>query len=272
MKIKCLLIFFFLFTSILFSQAKISDISENYKIENTWGKFFSEAEISGTFVLYNLTEDSLFIYNPARSEKRFLPASTFKILNSLISLETKVINDENEIIKWDGKKRFYEMWNKDQNMRSALKYSCVWFYQELARRVGFANYHKYLDSVNYGNKKLGDKVDTFWLEGDLEISPIEQIIFLKKLINENLPFEKRNMEIVKNILMVDSTANYKMYAKTGWTARINEPDQIGWYVGFVEKENETWIFALNIGFTKDKDATKRIEITKKILNEKGIID
>lgn len=272
MKIKLVLISFILFTSLLFSQSKISEISENYKVENNWIKFFNDAGIPGTFILYNSTIDSLFICNPDRAEKRFLPASTFKILNSLISLETKVIKNENEIIKWDGKKRFYEMWNKDQNMRSALKYSCVWFYQELARRVGFENYHKYLDIVNYGNKKTGNKIDTFWLEGDLAISPVEQIIFLRNLINEKLPFEKKNMKIVKNILMVDSTANYKMYAKTGWTARVNEPDQIGWYVGFVERGKETWIFALNIGFTKDEDASQRIDITKKILSNKRIID
>ena len=80
------------------------------------------------------------------------------------------------------------------------------------------------------------------------------------------------MKIVKNIMLVDSTNNYKMYAKTGWTARVNEPDQIGWYIGFVEKGNTTWNFALNIGFIKDEDASKRMEITRNILKGKGIID
>jgi beta-lactamase class D len=271
MKIKLFVIFFVLTFSCIFSQPKVSEISENIITENNWKKYFDNSNIDGTFILYNLSEDSLFVYNPARAEKRYLPASTFKILNSLISLETGVLKDENEIIKWDGVKRFYDMWNKDQNMKSALKYSCVWFYQELARRVGFDNYHKYLDSVNFGNKKLGDKIDTFWLEGDLEISPVEQIIFLEKFIKGNLPFKERNLKIVKNILMVDSTGSYKMYAKTGWTARVKEPDQIGWYIGFVENQKDIWIFALNIGFTNDEDAAKRIEISRNILKEKRII-
>lgn len=270
MKTKILIIYYFLTFSILFSQTSINEISEKYKSQNDWGKYFDESGVEGTFILYNLNEDSLKVYNQERAEKQFLPASTFKILNSLISLEVKAVKDENEIIKWDGVKRFYEAWNQDQNMKSAIKISCVWFYQELARRVGFERMQMYIDSVNYGNKKLGDKIDTFWLEGDLRISAVEQILFLTKFVKQELPFSEQNLETVKNIMLVDSTNDYKMYAKTGMTARVEKA--IGWYVGFVEVKNNFYLFTLNIDISKDEDANGRIEITRDILKSQGIIN
>jgi beta-lactamase class D len=227
--------------------------------------------LDGTFILYNKTKDSLLVNNLERSQKQFLPASTFKIPNSLISLETKVIADENEIIKWDGEKRFIDNWNQDHNLKSGIKYSVVWFYQELARRIGFEKMQEYVIKINYGNKKLGDKIDTFWLEGDLRISAVEQILFLNKFIKNELPFSKRNMEIVKNIMLVDSSETYKMYAKTGWSARVEKDKQIGWYVGFVETKNDTWIYAINIDIKKDEDLIQRINITREILKSEGII-
>lgn len=270
MKIKISLIYFVFIIAPLFSQTSMKEISEKNKIQNDWGKYFTEAGVEGTFILYNLNDDSLKVYNPERAEIQFLPASTFKILNSLISLETKAVKDENEIIKWDGVKRFYDAWNQDQSMKSGIKISCVWFYQELARRVGFERMQMYIDSVNYGNKKLGDKIDTFWLEGELRISAVEQILFLRKFVEKKLPFSERNLETVKNIMLVDSTKDYKMYAKTGMTARVEK--SIGWYVGFVEAKNNFYLFALNIDINKDEDAKERIEITLDILKSQSIIN
>lgn len=244
---------------------------DSQKILNAekWEPFFGETGLNGTFGLKKLRSDTLEIYNVERAQKQFLPASTFKILNSLISLEVKVINDENEIIKWDGKARFYDKWNQDHNLKSAIKYSCVWFYQELARRVGKEKMQYYLDTTRYGNSKIGTDVDKFWLEGDLRISALEQMKFLEEFLNKELPFSKENFGIVKNIMLIDSTSNYKLYAKTGWTARVG--NQIGWYVGFIIQHNNTWIFAMNIDINDNKDAKLRQEITRKILILEGLI-
>ncbi len=165
-----IVLFWLLFSSsVCFSQTSFDNVGKSYTDKSEWGQFFDEPKLEGTFVLYNLVKDSLLIYNLERAQQQFLPASTFKILNSLISLETKVV-DENTIIQWDGVKRFYDKWNQDQNMKTAFPISCVWFYQELARRVGFEKMQYFLQESNYGNKKLGDKIDTFWLEGELRIS------------------------------------------------------------------------------------------------------
>lgn len=238
--------------------------------KNDWAKFYKDVNLDGTFLLTKLNSDTLYYHNLERANKNYLPASTYKIPNSLIALETKVIKDENEIIEWDGKVRFVDQWNKDQNLQSAIRYSCVWFYQELSRRIGRDRMQLYVDSINYGNCKLGDQIDTFWLEGDIRISPIEQVDFLTAFLNRQLPFKNRTIDTVEKILLIDSTNTYRLYAKTGWTARVSS--QVGWYVGFVKRNNEIWIFALNIDINENKDAENREGITRKLLKGEGIID
>ncbi len=256
------LILLFVASNLMFSQTIVVQ-------NDNWKKFYNEASVNGTFVLSRLGSDSIYVYNSRRAIKQFLPASTFKILNSLISLETKAINDIKEIIKWDGIKRFYDKWNQDQNLRTAMKYSCVWFYQELARRVGDAKMQYYLDSSKYGNTFMGADIDKFWLEGDLRISAFEQIDFLNNFLYKNLPFSNNNFDIVKNIILVDSTISYKLYAKTGWAVRVD--NQIGWYIGFVENESDTWVFTMNIDININEDAKLRESITRKILKHEGLI-
>lgn len=266
-----LLLLFYLATSyLLFGQ---KEIKPNLEIEivESWGGFFNDVSRDGTFVLKKINSDTVKVYNFERSLNKYLPASTYKILNSLIALETKVIKDENEIIKWDGVKRFYEMWNKDQTLGSAIKYSCVWAYQELARRIGKEKMQYYLDTVKYGNSQMGAGIDNFWLQGDLRIAAQEQIEFLTKFIKHDLPFSIEHMDIVKNIMLVDSSENYQLYAKTGLTARVAEGEQIGWYVGFVEKTTGYWIFAMNLDIKENSEYKNRQAITNKILKREGII-
>jgi len=254
---------------LIYLEAQTLVSSASVVVNGNWNRYFEEKDINGTFILTKLNSDTLTIYNSQRAEQQYLPASTFKILNSLISLETKAIDNEHTIIKWDGKKRFYDKWNRDQNMKSAIKYSCVWFYQKLARRVGEEKMQFYLDKVQYGNSKMGASIETFWLEGDLRISAIEQIKFLEKLLEKNLPFSNSNIETVINIMMIDSTNTYKYYAKTGWAGRVDQ--QIGWYVGFVIKDYESWLFAMNIDIDKKEDEKYRKSISEDILKEEGII-
>lgn len=234
-----------------------------------WQTIFENNNANGTFVLYNLDTQEYKYYNSLRSDSAFIPASTFKILNSLIALETNVIKDENEIIKWDGIDRGWDKWNRDQNMKSAIAVSCVWFYQELARRIGKNRMQNWLNKVKYGNRQMGGKIDNFWLQGNLRISANEQVKFLEKLVNNNLPFKKKNMETVKRIMITDSTDNYIVHSKSGWETKTNP--QIGWLVGYVEKGNSKWIFAMNMDIVKKSDLELRKKITYDILRDEKII-
>jgi beta-lactamase class D len=108
----------------------------SYAEDPDLAKLFQSRGVEGTFIIDSLDSKETYVYNEARSEERFSPASTFKILNTLIALEEGAIKNEKEVIKWDGKDRGLDAWNKDQTLETAFPISCVWFYQELARRIG----------------------------------------------------------------------------------------------------------------------------------------
>lgn len=246
-----------------------SQYLNNHLVADHGTDAFKKRNINGCMVLHDMNHSKSYFYNKARCDSSYLPASTFKVINSLISLEEGAVESIYDTIKWDGKDRNWEKWNQDHCLESALKYSAVWFYQELARRVGRENYQKWLDKIDYGNRKTGEETDTFWLNGDIRISANEQIKFLEKLIRNELPFDKKNQELVKQIMLTDSTEKYQLHSKTGWAMRVDK--QIGWLIGFVVTEENVWIFACNIDIKKDADARYRKEIVYEILKTEGII-
>jgi len=256
-KNRIILIFIFFATNILSAN--------NLDLE----KLFLNHNINGTIIISSLDGKIEYIYNKDRSEQRFLPASTFKIPNTLIALEEEVITNEKDIIKWDGKDKGWDLWNKDQSIETAFPISCVWFYQKLAERIGNTKYLGYLNTLNYGNKMTGSDITTFWLEGDLRISAREQISFLKKLFNNQLPFKTEYINILKNIMIVETTPNHTIRAKTGWAMRVK--NQIGWYVGYVETKEQVWFFATNLDINNKNDAIYRKQITMEALKATNII-
>ncbi len=262
MKSLLLTLTFSLLTFVSFSSILMAS-------DNEIEALFSANKIEGTIIISSLDGTKEFIHNKKRSEQRFLPASTFKIPNSLIALSQKVITDQNEIIKWDGKNKGWKQWNKDQTLKTALPDSCVWFYQELANRIGNELYLSHLKNMHYGNEKTGPKLTTFWLNGDLTISAREQIKFLKRLYKNDLPYSSENIDLVKELLIVNSSPDYTIIAKTGWAMRIK--NQHGWYVGYVEKQDEIWFFATNLKIKTKQDARFRKDLTLQALKIKKII-
>lgn len=241
----------------------------NWQERPDFGKYFQQTGVKGTFLLYDLKKNQYFVYDAQRANTRFIPASTFKIFNSLVALETGAVQDENEVLKWDGVKRDFPEWNQDQTMRMAIKYSTVWFYQEMARRVGQERMQRYIDLVNYGNRDISGGIDQFWLQGGLRISPKEQIDFLVKLYRDELPFSKRTIATVKDILINEKTDDYVLRGKTGWAWQFTP--QVGWYVGYLERAGNAYFFAINMDITKPDDTKARISITKGILGDLGLI-
>jgi beta-lactamase class D len=215
---------------------------------------------NGCFVCYNKQSGEYFRYNTARCKQRFLPASTFKIPNSLIGLETKIIADGNFVIKWDGVERQIKEWNRDQTLSSAIQYSVVPYYQELARRVGKTAMQKFLNELDYGNKTIGDAIDRFWLDNSLKISADEQVDFLKKLYDYKLNISKRSIDIVKKIIPQEKYDKSLLKFKTG-TGSKEDNTYIGWLVGYVEKENNVYFYAYNIE-AKTYDEVKQLRDTK----------
>lgn len=251
---------------------------DTVKIKTYFGNF------SGGFSLYNLKTGKTIQYNPEQCKKRFSPCSTFKIPNSLIGLETGIIRDTSFVINYDSvlhpkdpellKSEPFKYWFQDLSLKRAFKYSCVWYYQELARRVGYEKMKKYVDILDYGNNNLSSGVDNFWLCSSIEISINEQIEFLKKLYFHKLNgFSDKTIDAVKNIMLYETTTDYKLYGKTGGGNCWNN-NAIGWYVGFVESNTGTSIFAMNIIVNNFDDLKNnlRIDLTKKILRDLKIIN
>jgi beta-lactamase class D len=234
-------------------------------------KYFDSYKVEGAFVLYDLNANQITRYNPHRCAEQFLPASTYKIVNALIALETGAATGADYVIKWNGQQYSVPEWNRDQTLRSAMQYSVVWYYQELARREGQATIQKYIDAIDYGNRDIGGSANAFWLNGNLRISANEQINLLVRLYKGNLPFSKRNMDIVKDILVREKNDDYTLRAKLGSTTQ--DSTSIGWYIGYLEKDSNVYFFATNISSpTPDAQFSgARETITRNILKELGIL-
>lgn len=233
-------------------------------------KYFDSYGVKGSFMMYDMNNDKYVYYDSARCFERFTPASTFKIPNSIIGLETGVITDENFVIPWDSVKR-REACDKDMNLEEAIKYSCIAYYQELAKRVGEVKMKEMLTAFNYGNLDISDGIDRFWLKGSLKISQAEQIIFLKKLFEYKLPVSKRSIEILKKIIILADTSGYIMRGKTGWGFQDNK--DIGWLIGWVEKDGNVYFYATNIESDAETEsfAPSRRSITESILRDLEVI-
>jgi beta-lactamase class D len=235
-------------------------------------EYFSKRGVVGSFLFYDENGDHFIRYCQNRCSQRFIPASTFKLLNAQIALETGVIKDENEVIPWDGTDWKINSWNQDQNLRTAMQDSVVWFYQELARRIGRERMQEYVDLVGYGNLDISGSSDVFWLEGNLRISQEEQIAFLERLYHEALPFSEETMKTVINIIVLEETPVYRLSGKTGWATSVN-PD-VGWFVGYVEKGGNVYYFATNVNLEGSVESLGKISqaITMEILAAMGILD
>lgn len=231
-------------------------------------KLFRSEGVVGTIIVESVNSDAIFIYNDSRSSLRFSPASTFKIPNTLIALDTSAVASKESIFKWDGIDKGLSRWNQDHTLESAFKASCVWCYQAIARTVGESQYELALAALDYGNQVVGDDVDLFWLNGKLQISANEQIEFLRKIVDYTIPFRREYVDTLKEIMLVEQTDDYSIYAKSGWAA--TEP-QVAWYVGWVTTDEDHWIFAMNMRVDRPDQALLRKDLTMRSLRAMKII-
>jgi beta-lactamase class D len=234
------------------------------------GRFFRAHDAKGTLVLHSLHDDSVLVHDPARADQPYIPASTFKIPNSLFALETGVIEDENVVLKWDGERRPIEVWNRDHTMRSAIEVSAVWFYQEMARRIGRKRMKAWVNRVGYGNRDIGGDLDSFWLDGKLRITARQQVAFLRRLAKDELPFSERTRKIVKDILVLEKTDAHVLRGKTGLGGSPDEPG-VGWIVGWVEAKEKQWVYAMNLEITKPEHIPLRKALLIEILKALGVL-
>jgi beta-lactamase class D len=254
------------------SRAFANVAPQRSEIRNDLAKRFTDAGTAGTFVGYK-TDDYLIIASDKdRSGQAFLPASTFKIPNSLIALETGVVADpDKDVFKWDGVKRSIEAWNQDHTLRSAIAASAVPVYQEIARRIGTDRMQKYVDLLEYGNRNIGGGIDQFWLTGELRIDPIQQIDFVDRLRRGVLPVAKRSQDLVCDILPITKAGEATIRAKSGLLgAELGKPS-LGWLVGWAEKGSAQTVFALNLDVREPRHIADRMKLAQQCLTDIGAI-
>lgn len=239
-------------------------------IDNSFKKYFDENNVEGCFTLFNNKDGKVTVYNMQLDTVRFTPASTFKIVNSLIGLEIGRITDENMVVKWDGVSRSNEEWNKDLTYTAAFKASAVPYFQEIARRIGKDTMQHWIDSLNYGNKKIGNRIDSFWLDNSMKISADEQLGLAKRLYFDQLPFQKRSQQIVRDAMVQEENTLYSLSYKTGWGVD-EKKNNIGWVVGWIEENKHPFFFVTLVKSSDPKIDMNavRLKITKSILTQMG---
>ncbi len=247
--------------------------NNNVKEDRGLKTYFDSAGVEGCFGFFDNGENSFTIYNLSRyRDSAYTPASTFKIVNSLIGLQTGIITDENMVIKWDGIKRWNEDWNKDLTMKEAFAVSAVPWYQELARRIGRDTMKRWIDSLGYGNRDISGPIDSFWLNNHLKIKPDEELGLVKKLYFDQLPFFKRTQDIVQSVMLREQNSNYKLFYKTG-TGSLENGRELGWIVGWIEENRHPYFFVLNIESTQSGQVAKvRLGLLRALLTHLGFFN
>jgi beta-lactamase class D len=249
--------------------------SPTFELKADMAARFREAGTDGVFAVLRVRDNKLVSTDEGRMRQPFIPASTFKVPHALIALETGVVADaDKEIIRWGGQVRSIEAWNKDHTLGSAIAVSAVPVYQQIARRIGTERMQKYLDAFAYGNREIGPQIDRFWLDGPLRISALEQITFFDRLRRGDLPVSKRSLDIVRDIIQMDAVSGGVIRAKTGALGIDGTPGEkatLGWLAGYVDRGEDSSVFAMNIDVRMPADLPRRMAITKSILSELGAI-
>jgi beta-lactamase class D len=240
------------------------------EIREGLARHFTDDGTVGTFVGYKVDDYLVIASDTDRSGEARLPASTFKIPNSVIALETGVVGDpDKDIFKWDGVVRSIEAWNRDHTLRTAIAASAVPVYQEIARRIGVERMQKYVDLFEYGNRDIGGGIDQFWLTGSLRIDPVQQVDFVDRLRRGTLPVSKRSQDLVRDILPVTKSADAVIRAKTGIVAAQSGQPSVGWLVGWAEKGRANTVFALNLDIREPRHAADRMKLAELCLTDIG---
>lgn len=239
-------------------QAQTSKNQQKMKMkEQDLEKSFGTIE--GTFLIKDVKTGKTFIYNRKGANERFTPESTFKIPNALIGLQTDAVRDEYDVKRWDGNVRQFESWNRDHTLGSAMRESAIWYYQEMARDIGETQMKDWVSRLDYGNKDISGGIDHFWLDSTLKITPFEQLNFIEKLYDEELPFDHSVIKTVKRMLIQEEGDSFTLYGKSG--TRLSDLG-LGWYVGFIKTNKQDFIFVTNVQGSGSQAKAITVDILK----------
>ncbi len=198
-------------------------------------------------------------------DKRITPASTFKIAISLMGYDAGFLKDEHTpaLPFRQGYAAWMASWRTTTDPASWIKNSVVWYSQQITQALGAERFKHYVASFRYGNQDVsGDPgkhngLTRAWLSSSLEISPLEQLSFLERLVNRKLPVSPRAYDMTSRITLIEILPNgWEVHGKTGTGAPIGPDGKqdtshiYGWFVGWATKGGRTVVFARQIQDTR----------------------
>jgi len=202
------------------------------------------------------------------------PCSTFKIISTLIGLDEKVITSEASTMGYDGTLYQRENWNQELSLKEAFEYSCVWYFRKLIDQVGEAKLQESIEELDYGNHDISEwegsainsypRLNGFWIESSLKISPLEQIKVLTDIFEGRTKYSEEDIAILKSIMLTTERESSSIYGKTGTGINCN-----GWFVGFMDKFDDRIYFAVYLEDENNEEITGLTarEIATQILDE-----
>ncbi len=248
---------------------------ENKVIVKELQSIIDTANVNGSILIHDFKKKIWYSNDFEWAKKGRLPASTFKITNSIIALETGVVKNDSMLFKWNGERRRLKIWEQDLTFNQAFHYSCVPCYQEIARGIGVKRMKEYVTKLNYHSMQIDTtSIDNFWLVGESKINQFQQINFLKRFYTSELPISKRTEEIMKKLMIIEENKAFKISGKTGWSIRNGNNN--GWFVGYIETKKGVYFFATNIepkeDFNMEMFPMIRKEISYKAFKQIEVIE
>ncbi|MBW4360915.1 class D beta-lactamase [Flavobacterium taihuense] len=230
---------------LLVSISSHGQLKKNEVLKPEFATILESLKVKGAVLIYDVKNNTYYSNDFTWAKTGIIPASTFKIPNSIIALETGVIQNDSVIFKWNGEQRNNKKWEQDLTFKKAFQVSCVPCYQEVARKIGVNRMKTYLKKLDYPGMFFDTiTIDNFWLQGESKISQMQQIDFLERLYFSKLPISKRTENTMRNIMIIENTKSYTLSGKTGWGMRADLDN--GWFVGYIETNNLAYFFALNV--------------------------
>jgi beta-lactamase class D len=234
-----------------------------------WQRHFDAKGLRGTFVLLEPARDRYLVLDEPRARTRLLPSSTFEIPDALVGLEVGSITDEAEVFRWDGRPKPFAAWERDHTLATGMRAGCAWMFQEVARRTGKERMREWVDRLGYGNRDIRGGIDLFWLQGGLRVSAMEQVDFLRRLAEGELPMTQRSQRLVRAALAIERTSAYTLYGKAGTSD--SGRNAVAWWVGWVEKKGRPLgYFAMNFAPAR-ATREERFAVARAILDDAGVL-
>lgn len=233
------------------------------------------ADAQAAFVIRNLGTGETIRVEPELASQPRSPFSTFKIWNAAIALDTGAIPDLSFRLDWDEQKYpaapgSPEEWKQAHDVRSAFKASAVWFFREIAIRIGAERMGPALRAIGYGNADISGGIDRFWLNSSLRITAEEQVDRIADLVQGGTPLAPRTVALVQELMEIERGPRDRVFSGKTGAGRVGDGFD-GWFVGTLAQGKNRHAFCLFMrAATLDGLKTQRMQLTREALKALGL--